>query len=144
MSGTLSRRLPGPARLLLAFVMTAVGVAHFAVPEPFLAIIPAFLPAPLLLVQLSGVAEIALGLGLLHPRTRRLAGLGLVALYIAIFPANLNQAIHQISFDPAHPIAAWKLWLRLPFQILFIAWALYVSRDRSLGSATQHDYVAPQ
>lgn len=130
-------------RLLLAVAMALIGLAHFIAPAPFLAIVPAFLPAPLLLVHLSGAAEIALGLGLLPRRTRRLAGLGLVALYVAVFPANLNQAINQIAIDPAHPIDAWKLWLRLPFQILFIAWALYVSRNDAATQQTDNAITAP-
>jgi uncharacterized membrane protein len=111
--------------------MVGAGVAHFANPEPFLRIVPAWLPAPRAIVLVSGVFEILGGAGLLVPRARRAASYGLVALYIAVFPANLNQAIHHINFDDAAPIPPAFLWGRLPLQILFIAWAWWVGRDDS-------------
>lgn len=114
----------------LAAVMTAIGIAHFALPAPFLKIMPAYLPQPLLLVYVSGFFEICGGLGLLVPATRRLAAWGLVALFIAVFPANLNQAMHAIAFDPAHPLPSWLLWGRLPLQLVFIGWALQFTRPR--------------
>lgn len=121
------------ARYLLAFAMTAIGVDHFANPGPFVQIVPAFLPAPLMLVYLSGVCEMAFGVGLLFARTRLLSALGLVALYLAVFPANINMAIHQIQLTPESPIPVWAMWARLPFQALFIAWALYVRRDAPIA-----------
>ena len=108
---------------LLAFGMIAIGTTHFTNPEPFVRIIPAWLPAPLWLVWISGVFEIAGGIGVVIPRTRRIAVWGLIALYVAVFPANLNMAIHEIQLNPQDPIPVWAMWLRLPFQILFIAWA---------------------
>lgn len=120
-------RLKTALRLLLAVAMVAVGVLHFVQPAGFVRIVPAFLPTPLALVLLSGAAEILGGLGLLVPRTRRLAAWGLIALYIAVFPANVNMAIHQIPLGEA-PVSPWILWLRLPFQALFIAWAYWLSR----------------
>jgi uncharacterized membrane protein len=115
-------------RVVLAVAMVAIGIAHFANPDPFVKIVPAFLPAPLLLVQVSGFFEIAGGVGLLVERTRVAAAWGLVALYVAVFPANVNQAVNGISFDPAHPIPQALLWARLPFQALFIAWAWWMTR----------------
>lgn len=107
--------------------MVGIGTLHFVRPEDFVKIVPAFLPAPLFLVYLSGFFEIAGGLGVLLERTRRLAGLGLVALYLAVFPANINMAVHDIQPAGAHiPTAA--LWLRLPFQLLFIGVAWWLSR----------------
>ncbi len=123
-------RLKTALRLLVAVAMVAVGVLHFVHPEGFVRIVPAYLPAPLALVLISGAAEILGGLGLLIPRTRHLAAWGLVALYIAVFPANLNMAIHHISLGDA-PIPVdklWLLWLRLPFQALFIALAYWFTR----------------
>jgi uncharacterized membrane protein len=121
------RRLKTALRLLLAVAMVAVGVLHFVNPAGFVRIVPAFLPAPLALVLLSGAAEILGGLGLLVPRTRRLAAWGLIALYLAVFPANVNMAIHQIPLGEA-PVSPLMLWLRLPFQALFIAWAYWFTR----------------
>jgi uncharacterized membrane protein len=115
-------------RVLLALAMVGVGIDHLADPTPFVNIVPKELPAPLALVYVSGVCEIALGLGLLVPKIRRLAGLGLVALYVAVFPANINMAIRGLSPNPEHPIPSWIAWARLPFQILFIALAVWVSK----------------
>lgn len=111
-----------------AVAMVIVGILHFSNPEPFVRIVPAALPAPLLLVYVSGVAEIAGGLGLLWSRTRRLAAWGLIALYIAVFPANINMAVNHLQLDPAHPAAGWIAWARLPFQVLFIAIAWWLGR----------------
>lgn len=121
-------KLKPAARYLLAVAMILVGVAHFITPDPFVKIVPAALPAALALVLISGVFEVGLGLALLLQRTRSRAGWGLIALYLAVFPANLNMAINGISFDAHNPIPAAALWARLPFQLLFIAWAYWVSR----------------
>jgi len=115
-------------RVLLAVAMAGVGVDHLVDPIPFVNIVPRELPMPLVLVYVSGVCEIALGLGLLVPKIRRLAGLGLVALYVAVFPANINMAVRGLSPNPQHPIPSWIAWARLPFQVLFIALALWVSK----------------
>ena len=117
----------GIVRVVMALAMIGVGINHFVSPDFFVRIVPRFLPAPLLLVQISGFFEVLGGVGLLIPRVRRAAGLGLVALYVAVFPANINMTIHASEF-PTVPV--WALWARLPFQILFIAVALWVSRDR--------------
>lgn len=109
--------------------MTAIGILHFTNPEPFVKIVPAFLPAALVLVYVSGLAEIAGGIGILIPATRRAAGLGLIALYIAVFPANINMAVNQVSLG-SDPVPAWALWLRLPFQVVFILWAHWVTAAR--------------
>lgn len=122
-------RLRAALRLLLAVAMVAVGVLHFLDPAPFVRIVPPWLPAPLALVYLSGVFEILGGAGLLIPRTRRAAGWGLIALYVAVFPANLHMAVNHIGLTEGPPPPAWALWLRLPFQALFIALAYWVSRD---------------
>jgi uncharacterized membrane protein len=64
----------------------------------------------------------------LIPRTRKLAGIGLIALYVAVFPANINMVVHP---ELGGNVPLWALWLRLPFQILFIAWAYWASRPPS-------------
>jgi uncharacterized membrane protein len=117
------------ARVLLAVAMIGVGVKHFTDPEPFVRIVPPFLPAPRWLVWISGAAEIALGALLVvpHEAARRLARWGLVALYVAVFPANIHMAVNGIQLDPSAPIPAWAAWARLPFQVLFIAWAMWVT-----------------
>jgi uncharacterized membrane protein len=115
-------------RLLLAVAMIGVGILHFVNPDPFVKIVPSALPAPLTLVYVSGFFEVLGGAGLLVPRVRRAAAWGLVALYVAVFPANVNMAVHHISFDDAHPFPPAALWLRLPLQIVLIALAYWMSR----------------
>jgi uncharacterized membrane protein len=114
-------------RLLLAAIMITAGILHFTAADGFVKIVPHVLPAPLLLVQISGACEIALGLGLLVPRTRRLSGIGLILLYIAVFPANVNMAVNHLPLSGSYtpPIV---LWLRLPFQVVLIIWAWQVSK----------------
>ena len=111
---------------LVALGMGAVGALHFLQPQGFVAIVPTFLPRPLAIVYLSGVIEIVLGAALLFDRTRRWAAYGLIALFIAVFPANINMAINHIQLDPAAPIPVWAMWARLPLQFVFIflAWLL--------------------
>lgn len=116
-------------RVLVAIGMVSVGVLHFTDPEPFVRIVPAFLPAKLELVWLSGAAEILLGVGLLPKLTRRWASLGLVALFVAVFPANINMAINEVQLNPESPMPVWAMWARLPFQLLFIVAALFVGKD---------------
>jgi uncharacterized membrane protein len=103
--------------------MVAVGVAHFVVPQPFVDIVPPYLPAPRMLVYVSGLFEVLGGVGLLLERTRRLAAWGLIALYVAIFPANIHMALHQVVPTGTEPLPAWALWARLPLQLVFIGWA---------------------
>ncbi len=122
------QRLRAPLRWLLAAFMVAIGIAHFVAPADFASVVPRFLPAPVTLVLVSGFFEIAGGVGLLVARTRRLASYGLVALYVAVFPANLNMALTGAAPEGVH-VAPALLWLRLPFQIVFIVWALWVGRD---------------
>ncbi len=112
-------------RVVLAVFMIAIGLDHFANPDFFVRIVPRVLPAPLLLVQVSGFFEVLGGAGLLVPRVRRAAGIGLVLLYIAVFPANVNMCVHP---ELGGSIPLWALWVRLPIQIVFIALALWVSR----------------
>ncbi len=124
------------ARWLLAAAMTAVGALHFVLTPAFAHIVPAWLPHAVALVLVSGACEIAGGVGLLIPRTRRAASLGLVALYVAVFPANVNMVAHP-ALGGALPL--WALWARLPLQILFIAWALWVGRDAPATPSTTVD-----
>jgi len=108
--------------------MVAIGVTHFAWAEPFLRIMPDALPFPLALVYLSGGFEITCGLGLLHPRTRTVAAWGLVLLYLAVFPANVNMAINEIQLTADGTLPVWTLWARLPLQLGFIAVAYWITR----------------
>ena len=109
-------------RWLLGVFFVVAGIGHFVVPQFYLAIMPPALPWPLTLIYISGVAEILGGLGVLLPATRKLAGWGLIALLVAVFPANFYAALHGMGSIPA-----WLLWARLPFQFVFIAWVYWSS-----------------
>jgi uncharacterized membrane protein len=106
-------------RTFLAVFFIAAGINHFRMPEVYLAMIPPWLPWHAALNWSSGAAEIAGGIGLFPSATRRAAGWGLVALLIAVFPANLHCAMTGTL--PGFHVAPWILWVRLPFQGLFIA-----------------------
>lgn len=121
-------RVRSAVRWLVTVGMVGIGVLHFVKPEPFLAIMPPFIPFHLAMVLVSGAAEIALGLALAPQRTRRWASFGLMALYVAVFPANLYMAIAGVS-PTGEPIPAWVAWGRLPLQPLLILLAWWVGRD---------------
>lgn len=114
-------------RMILAAAMITMGVLHFAASDAFVEVMPPYLPAPLLLVWVSGFFEILGGAGVLVPRTRALAGLGLVLLYLAVFPANVHMAIEEVPLNGSVP-ERWVMWARLPFQALFIVWAWWSTR----------------
>jgi uncharacterized membrane protein len=120
-------RVKSVLRVILAIGMITMGVLHFARADEFVAVMPPYLPAPLALVWISGVFEILGGAGVLVPRTRALAGLGLVLLYVAVFPANVHMALVEVPMNGSVP-PRWAMWLRLPFQALFIAWAWWSTR----------------
>jgi uncharacterized membrane protein len=111
----------GVLKLVLSAFMVVMGVLHFAAGKAFARSVPSFLPAPRALVYVSGVFEALGGLGLLLPATQRWAAWGLVVLYVAVFPANVNMAVKHIGFGRHTP--QWILWARLPLQPVFIAWA---------------------
>lgn len=113
--------------LLLAALMVYAGVMHFVAPGAFIPMVPAWLPAPAALVAISGAVEILCGLGLLVPGTRRWAAWCLVALLIAVFPANVNMALNHLPFG-RHEVPTWALWARLPLQAVLVAWAWSFTR----------------
>jgi len=129
MSDDISPKKPAPSIQLwvLAAFFIAAGANHFANPAPYLAMIPDYLPAPGELVWISGAAEVLGGLGVLYPGTRVLAGWGLILLLLAVFPANLNAAMHGWSGMTLPP---WILWLRLPFQPVLLWWVYRVCISR--------------
>jgi uncharacterized membrane protein len=111
---TTLRKLCGPT-------FVGMGILHFAVPGPFEAIVPRYLPAPKLLVQASGVTELAGGIGLMVPATRRYAGWLLLATLAGVYPANIDMALHPERF-PKIPGGRRTLIARLPLQFAFAAW----------------------
>ena len=115
-------------RALLTVAFVAVGVLHFVRPQFFEAIAPPYLPAPLALVYISGFFEILGGQAIQVPRLRSTAGWGLIALLIAVFPANVNMAMNNIQPE-GFTVTPAQQWLRLPFQLVFIAWVWWCARD---------------
>ena len=113
-----------PQRLLsVAFLTT--GILHFLRPSYFEEIVPDYLPSHHEIVLISGAAEIAGGAGVVFGRTRPAAGIWLVALLVAVFPANVNMAVNSERFQS---IAPTLLWARLPLQGLLIWWAWRATR----------------
>ena len=103
---------------LLAVFFTATGTLHFLRPGMYEEIMPDYLPAHHELVLASGAAEIGGALGIVAQRTRRAAGLWLVATLVAVFPANVDMAMRPDDY----PIRRSLLYARLPFQAAFVAW----------------------
>jgi uncharacterized membrane protein len=118
------------SHIVLAALFAFAGTLHFIVPEQYMAIMPPALPLHRALVYLSGALEIAGGLGLLLPRTRRAAGIGLVLLLIAVLPANLQMLLNARAAG-ASATAQTLLLLRLPLQLLLILWVWRASHPRN-------------
>jgi uncharacterized membrane protein len=120
-------------RVVLATLFVLAGVVHLVDPRLLLPIMPPWMPWPMACILISGVFELLGGLGLLVPvpKIRRLAGVGLVLLLIAVFPANIYMAAAHIQVHgvPAQP---WMAWARLPLQPLLIA-AVWWACDLRLG-----------
>jgi len=111
------------SRVLLGALFIGAGLLHFSKTDTYLAIMPSYLPLKRELVLVSGACEIGGGAGvLLPPPLRRFAGWGLIALLIAVFPANVEMVRRPIEVN-GHAVAApWLLWARLPLQAALIAW----------------------
>jgi uncharacterized membrane protein len=114
-------------RILLAILFVAAGMLHFAATRVYLRIMPPYLPWHTALIYISGAAEILGGIGLLIPLTRHTAAWGLVALLIAVMPANIYMATAHIA-APGIMGQSWAQWLRLPLQIPLIYWAWLYTR----------------
>ncbi len=116
-------------RVILAISIIVVGVTHFIVPEQYVRIVPPQLPYALELVYVSGFYEILGGIGLLVPPVSQAAAWGLIALFIAVFPANINQAVNHIRIENIpYSDSPWFQIIRLPFQAVLIAWAWWYTK----------------
>jgi uncharacterized membrane protein len=113
-------------RLLAAAFFVGAGINHFHNPKFYRSIVPPGFPNPELLVVISGVCEIAGGIGLLIPQLRHAAGWGLIALLIAVFPANVYMAIAPERIPGLH-FSQWLLWVRLPLQGVLVMWVWFVA-----------------
>lgn len=112
-------------RILLGVLFIAAGLNHFWHTAFYVAMMPPYLPWHGELVYASGLAEIALGAGVLFKRWQGGAGWGLIALCVAVFPANLHMALNPALFSQFTPVG---LWLRLPLQAVVIVWAYWATR----------------
>lgn len=115
---------------LLALLFATAGVLHLVFPASYLKIMPPWLPWHAALVAISGVCEFAGGIGVLLATTRRLAGIGLIALSLAVLPANVQMLLNAHA---AGATIGWQtlLVLRLPMQLLLILWIWEATRART-------------
>ena len=122
----------------VALFFSFAGIGHFTSASFFVSIMPPYLPAHLELVYISGVFEILGGVGVLFAASRRASGVGLLALLVAVYPANIHMALHPESFPG---MSASALYLRLPLQFVF-AWLVWWAARP--GSATMSIERAPR
>ena len=128
------RTLKTLIKFVLALFFVLAGVNHFISTDFYVRIMPAYLPLPLMLVYLSGAAEIALGALLIFRQWQRHAAWGLIALLIAVFPANIHMAVNHNLYPEYTPAA---LWLRLPMQLIFIALCYWFTRPEMWTTGEQ-------
>lgn len=119
------------SHLFIAVVFLVSGVLHFLKPAMYVSIMPPWLPSPRALVLISGLCELVGAVGILVPATRVAAGWGLIALLVAVFPANIQMLLNAHA---AHAPAAWQAALvaRLPLQAVLISW-VYVACVKLTG-----------
>ena len=107
---------------------TLAGIMHFVVPEFYMKIMPPYLPWHLPIVYLSGFAEILLGIGLIYKPTRRWSAIGIIALLIAVFPANIYLAFSDTAQEALGTNRLQALWIRFPIQLVLILIAYWQSK----------------
>lgn len=121
---------------LLAALLAAAGVTHLLRPEPYVSIVPRLLPAPRALVYLSGLAELGCAAGLCFRRTRAPAAWATAALFVAVFPANVQMALDAGGRSPAYLAAVWG---RVPLQVPLVLWAVRTARSGQTVPGTHRD-----
>ena len=112
---------------LMALLLLVMGTIHFLRPSAFVEIVPPWVPWPWGAVYVSGAFELLLGCGLLIPRLSRLAALGVVALLVAVFPANVYHWLRDVR-TAGTLLPSWYHVVRLPLQAVLVGWALWLSR----------------
>jgi uncharacterized membrane protein len=112
-------------RWLLVAFFVAAGLNHFRVPAMYVGMIPPWLPYPYFLNAVAGMSEVLGGIGVVFPRFRLAAGWGLIALLVAVLPANFHVAL--MGQMPGFNFSPVTLWLRLPFQAVLMAWVAWVA-----------------
>ncbi len=130
------------ARVGLGVGLAIAGLTHFVNPTPFEQHLPSWVPAPGLVVALSGVAEVVLGIALAAAWPSRLAiGRTVAAFLVAVFPANVYVAVAGVDVD-GQPGGIYP-WVRLPLQLLFVAWALWSTLPSTTDGTPPTDGVMP-
>ena len=109
---------------VMAAFYALAGANHFLTPGFYLPMMPGWLPAPGALIALSGAAEVALGLGLMWAPSRRWSAWGVVALLVAVYPANIHVAMYDIPMFDGPGLGVWN-WVRVGFQPVLMAWAAW-------------------
>ena len=141
------RALPGLGRpadkaaVALGLGLLPPAWKHFADPAPFVAMLPSWVPGAEVLVAASGLAEAAVAVALFLPRTRRLAGWAAVALLLAVWPANIHVAISG-QYPPGFSQSPLYHWLRVPFQLLYVGWGLWVAFGHVPGLGLRRRFMA--
>ncbi len=124
------------SRIPLAALFIGAGCLHFLSTSTFVKIVPPYIPGHRAVVYLSGIAEMAGGIGLLIPQLRRKAGWALIFLLIAVFPANVYMATASVQVT-GRPVPQWVLWARLPLQAILILWVWWSCQLRRLADAVR-------
>lgn len=122
---------------LMGLAYIAAGINHFRIPEFYLNIMPPYIPAHELMVQLSGVAEIVLGLMMFFPATRKLAAWGIIAMLLVFMTVHIHMVMNPHLFPK---VPTYLLWLRIPMQFVLILWAYWYTRPMQTngGRPTVH------
>ena len=118
-------KLKTAARWLAAVAFVGAGVNHFLSPDFYLAAMPRGLPWPTFWNVFTGLAKIAGGIGLLVPRLRRAAAVGLIVMLLGFLWVHVEMVIYP-ERSPFGDTPLWILWARLPFQFVLIAWVWWV------------------
>ncbi|MGB7922237.1 MAG: DoxX family membrane protein [Pyrinomonadaceae bacterium] len=121
------RRVKLTLKYLFGALFVLAGLYHFINPDYYVKIMPPYLPWHLFLVYLSGFFEVVLGIMLLVKKLVRVAAWGMIALLVAVFPANIHMAANPELYPEINPLA---LWVRLPLQAVLAAWAFWYTRSR--------------
>ncbi len=113
----------------LAYILA--GINHFVHPDFYMKMLVGFLPYPSALNMISGAIEIILGIGVMLPKTRNVSAWGIILLLIAVFPANINMAIHANEWG----LSVIGLYARLPIQFLLIWWAFVYTKAKQVSAS---------
>jgi len=125
MQSTMSKNVRTISTYLIGFVFTLAGVNYFLNPDFYVSIMPTYIPAHLTMVYVSGFFEVLGGAGVLAPTSRRAAAWGLIALMIAVFPANVHMLLYPAEYAS---IPYWAIIARIPLQFILIAWVEWSTR----------------